>query len=202
MNDQDVLKHQSEKESESGQALVIGAAILFCLILTMLLYLSIQRAYNLANFLDETAELAAQSAAEPIADNLVSGQVRIDPASATQKAEATVLFSAQSISGEVDPTTITTTVRTINTIPPAATTEDDICEDYNLNDGDRRCLFPIVVVDLDLPYRLFGFDFVIRSRGVATLGSNSRQPEVGPIVLPTVAPPTPGPVITIDVSGP
>ena len=203
MNDQNLPKRQNKKINENGQALVIGAAILFCLALTMLLYLSIQRAYNLANFLDETAELAAQSAAEPIADQLVTGQVRIADGPAEDKAAATVLFSAQSISGEIDPTTITTTVTTIN--PDDTLTADTlaICKAYSLTPATTTsCLSPIVVVDLELPHTLFGFDFVIRSRGVATLGANSRQPEVGPIVLPTIEAPTPGPVITIDVSGP
>lgn len=180
---------QRKKKSEKGQALVIGAGILFCLVLMMLLYLSIQRAYNLANFLDETSELAAQSAAEPVANEIVNGLVQINETDAQNKAEATILFSAQSISGEVDPTTIGSTVTTIN---PGET--NVICREYNLDPTEEDCLFPLVVVDLELPHRLFGIDFTIRSRGVATLGANSRQPEAVPVVLPeptALAPSTP-----------
>ncbi|MFK7800751.1 MAG: hypothetical protein AB8G95_03880 [Anaerolineae bacterium] len=188
------LKQQTEK----GQALVIGAGILFCLAITMMLYLSIQRAYNLANFLDETAELAAQSAAEPIADDIVNGQVRIDSTRAIEKSSATIRFSAQSVSGEINPSSIISTTTTIN---PGDT--NTICAEYNLDPLEDTCLFPLVVVDLELPHRLFGLDFTITSRGVATLGANSRRPEAVPIVLPEPTALSPStPIIITIVPGP
>lgn len=193
MNQKKVL--QQKKQNEKGQALVIGAGILFCLAITMLLYLSIQRAYNLANFLDETAELAAQSAAEPVADDIVNGLVTIDSTKAIEKSTATINFSAQSISGEIDPSSIISTTTTIN---PGDT--NSICADYNLDPTEITCLFPLVIVDLELPHRLMGVDFTITSRGVATLGANSRQPDAVPIVLPeptALSPSTPI-VITIE----
>ena len=178
------LRHQKHN-SEKGQVLIIGAAILFCLALVFLLYLSIQRAYNLANFLDETAELAAQSAAEPVADKIVNGSITVDETAAENKAIATILFSAQSISPEIDPATITHPVTTIN----PGVSDIDICPKYNdasVSNPDI-CRFPVIVVDLGLPHRLMGIDFTIRSRGVATLGGNSRQPDT----TESITPPTP-----------
>lgn len=182
------------KPSEKGQALVIGAGIICCLVIAFLFYLSVQRAYNLANFLDETAEMAAQSAAEPIADDIVQGKVSIDPDAAETKANATVAFLAESIAGEIDPTTIKPDIRTFN---PGDS--DSICADYSI-DGSADCDFPLVVVDLELPHTLFGVSFTIRSRGVATLGANSRQPEAVPVTLPTTTPLPTNPPIQIEVN--
>ena len=184
----------ANNKTEKGQALVIGAGIICCLVIAFLFYLSVQRAYNLANFLDETSEMAAQSAAEPIADDIVQGEVRIDGTAATTKANATVAFLAESVAGEIDPTTITSNVRTLN---PGDT--DSICADYSI-DGSPDCDFPLVVVDLELPHTLFGIGFTIRSRGVATLGANSRQPEAVPVTLPTTTPLPTNPPIQIEVN--
>ena len=202
--------NQQKNQSENGQALVISAGILFVLTITFILYMSIQRAYNLANFLDETAELAAQSAAEPVADDLVNGNVRIDPDDAVDKAEATVELLA-SISGEVSDTVIKTgdsstaastiKIQSINVLNPAvsgAAITDDVCEEFNVTPGDDVCRFPIVVVNLSLPHNLFGIDFDINTRGVATLGANSRQPEAVPVDLPTPTTlPTAPPIVII-----
>ncbi|MEM8856982.1 MAG: hypothetical protein AAGD96_01590 [Chloroflexota bacterium] len=190
-----IQKICSQKQAEKGQALVMGAGIICCLVIAFLFYLSVQRAYNLANFLDETAEMAAQSAAEPIADDIVQGQVRVDATEAQNKAVATVAFLAESVAGEIDPTTIIETVTTVN----PGQTNTDLCPNYSLTGADV-CDFPLVAVDLELPHRLFGVPFTIRSRGVATLGANSRQPEAVPVTLPTPTNLPSNPTIVVTVN--
>ncbi|MEM9775468.1 MAG: hypothetical protein AAF902_12880 [Chloroflexota bacterium] len=190
------FQKSSARKTEQGQALVIGAGIICCLVIAFLFYLSVQRAYNLANFLDETSEMAAQSAAEPIADAIVQGSVRIDDSAAETKAQATIAFLAESIAGEIDPSDIRDDVRTFN---PGD--NNSICADYSI-DGSADCDFPLVVVDLELPHTLFGIGFTIRSRGVATLGANSRQPEAVPVTLPTTTPLPLNTPIVITISPP
>ncbi|MEM7800519.1 MAG: hypothetical protein AAF633_15090 [Chloroflexota bacterium] len=205
MNTQDTNKQQSagltKGSHEEGQAIVIGVGILCALGITFLFYLSIQRAYNLANFLDETAELAAQAAAEPFANGIVNGEVIIDDAEARAKAEATVAFAIDRYGGELSQDNI----NYINNNGFAYKVlnvgdSDNLCRDYNpSNTINTDCTFPIVWVELTLPYSLFGIDFTIRTDGVATLGANSREPEAVPVNLPTPTPiPTSAPV-TIQV---
>lgn len=210
LNKQNIKNH---KEKESGQALVMGAGILFILAIAFMFYMSVQRAYNLANLLDETAELAAQSAAEPNADDIVNGDVNINVAKAKQQAEATVELLA-SISPETAGTIIkegqtydpdldrsTIVVKEIEVRNPGE--RDALCEEFNnpdLTSDTDLCRFPIVAVHLSLPHRLFGINFEINTRGVATLGSNSRQPEAIPVALPTPTniPTIPPIVITVN----
>ncbi len=200
------------QNSESGQALVISAGILFVLAMTFILFMNVQRAYSLANYLDETAELAAQSAAEPIANDLVNGNVQIDSGAAIEKAEATVELLA-SLAPEINNNIIRTTgsgtplstirVTDIQVINPGVTTNvnDPLCEEFNNSTaGDDLCVFPLVAVYLTLPHKLFGIEFDINTRGVATLGANSQQPEAIPVILPVPpAPPAP-PEIIIPVN--
>lgn len=205
-------KQDQKKQSnlEEGQAIVMGTGILLALGITFLFYLSIQRAYNLANFLDETAELAAQAAAEPAGDNIVSGDIYIDPADALAKAIATVNYSVDQYGREfsddnlaylINDATIDGDggfeIKVINIGNPST---DDLCLEYKPGaTPNNDCTFPIVEVTLSLPYRLFGIEFTIETNGVATLGANSRAPEP---ILPNLPTPTPipaGPSIIITV---
>lgn len=206
---------KKQKENEKGQALVISAGILFVLALTFIFYMSVQRAYNLANFLDETAELAAQSAAEPVADDIVNGSVRINETEAVRKAQSTLELLA-GVTGAVsrdvillgdaslsDHTTSEIKVEDITVINPSITSTpytNALCGEFNLDPLDFNCRFPIVIVELSVAHRLFGIDFDISTRGVATLGANSRQPEAVPVDLPTptILPTNPPIVITVN----
>lgn len=196
----------SQKEMESGQTMVIGVGIICALGITFLFYLSLQRAFTLANFLDETAELAAQSAADPSADDIVAGDVRIDPAEAEGKARATVQFAAARYGGEFDSSSaiggatyadyLSTTGFDHKVLNVGDS--DPICRAYKDGGGDNSCTFPIVWVELTAPIRLFGVEFTIRTDGVATLGSNSEKTEAIPVDLPTPTPIPPSSPITID----
>ena len=198
-------KKKSSSDTEQGQAIVMGTGILLALAITFLFYLAIQRAYNLANFLDETAELAAQSAAEPDADNIVSGRIFIDPDNAEDKALATVNFSVDEYGREFDNADLIelTTVgdgfeiEVINVGDP----DNDLCQEFKPGvTPSRECTFPIVRVDLTVTYDLFGLTFPIGARGVATLGSNAREPEAVEVILATQTPvPTPDTPIQIEV---
>ena len=209
--------HNTKKNQtrESGQALVISAGILFVLAITFMFYMSVQRAYNVANFLDETAELAAQAAAEPVTDDIVNGNVRINETEAVQKAQSTVVLLAN-VTGAVSRDVILLgdtrqsdhinseiKVDNITVINPSITGtpyQNAVCGDFNLDPLDFDCRFPLVIVELSVAHRLFGIDFDISTRGVATLGANSRQPEAVPVDLPepTVLPTNPPIVITVN----
>lgn len=214
MNSNNENKHQQHQDSESGQALVISAGILFVLAITFILFMNVQRAYSLANYLDETAELAAQSAAEPVANDLVNGDVQIDSSAAVEKAEATVELLA-SLAPEIKNDVIRTTdsssrlstikITDIQVINPGLTTNvnDPLCEEFNNSTpGDDLCVFPLVAVYLTLPHKLFGIEFDINTRGVATLGANSRQPEAVPVTLPVPTALPPAAPIVIPVNPP
>ncbi len=81
-------RSMTNSAGEEGQVLVIATALLGALAISALFFLSIQRAYNLANFLDETAELVAQAAARPEGDTIIDGTLSIDPVEARKAGKA------------------------------------------------------------------------------------------------------------------
>ena len=194
MNIQDVPV--STNRAEQGQILVIAAGMLCALTIAMLFYLNVQRAYNLSNFLDETAELAVQAAAEPKVDDLLKGAVSIDATQAITASKAAVRFSAESNLGDLgsvidDLTCQMEPVATRSSGCPNGTLTvlnpgDTGCEEYNTS-GETDCVFPIIIVKLTLPYTLFGVDFNIGAKGVAVIGEGSADNTVNtiPIAIPT-----------------
>lgn len=177
---------------EEGQVIVMATAFLAALAVTVIFYLSVQRAYNLANFLDETAELVAQAAARPSGDTIVAGTLNIDPLEARKAGKAALEFSLDAIPGELDASQIDTLKLQLEV--------DDGLKVYNPGDptsdcseigtGSPDCLFPAVRVQLRLNYRLMGIPFTIGSHGVATLGDDPRINGTGP--NPNITPePTP-----------
>lgn len=184
------------RPGEDGQVLVMATAILGALAIFALFYLSVQRAYNLANFLDETAELVAQAAARPEGDTIVDGSLTIDPAEARKAGKAALEFSLEAIPGEVDQSEIDALKLQLNT--------DDGLKVYNPGDvsadcteigaSSPDCLFPAVRVQLRLNHRLFGINFTIGTDGIATLGDDPRfndslpNPFITPEPTPAISP--------------
>ena len=180
---------------EDGQVLVIAAGMLCALTIAMLFYLNIQRAYNLSNFLDETAELAAQAAAEPKADDLLEGRVTIDSAQAVTATKAAIVYSAESNVGDLEGRVadLTCQMESGATRPAdcpnghltVLNPGDTGCDEYN-SSGETDCVFPVVIVRLLLPYRLFGIDFTIGASGVAVIGESVEDNSINtvPLVIP------------------
>ncbi len=187
---------QQPNEQEKGQVLVIAVAMICALAIVMLFFLNIQRAYNLSNFLDETAELAAQAAAEPKADSLLTGNIIVDESQARIATKAAIQYSAESNLGDLDGRINQLTCQMETPLPtdcPAGSLTvlnppNSGCEKYNAS-GDTECEFPVVIVQLILPYRLFGVDFTVGAQGVAVVGENTQTN--------TIQTPTEIPVSTI-----
>ena len=181
---------------EEGQVLVVAAALMGALAIFVLFYLNVQRAYNLANFLDETAELVAQAAARPDGDTIVDGSLTIDPGQARAAGKAALEFSLEALPGEL-------TAADIADLKGQLDTEAGL-KIYNPNDpsvdcrevggSSPDCLFPAVRVQLRLDYQLFGVPFTIGTTGIATLGDDPRfngsgpNPEITPEPTPAFSP--------------
>ncbi len=195
-------RSMTNSAGEEGQVLVIATALLGALAISALFFLSIQRAYNLAYFLDETAELVAQAAARPEGDTIIDGTLSIDPVEARKAGKAALDFSLKAIPGELVQSDIDAMKSQLET--------DDGLKVYNPGDpsvdcteigaSSPDCLFPAVRVQLRLNYRLFGINFTIGTDGVATLGDDPRfnnslpnpeiTPEPTPFIIPIVVTPS------------
>ena len=167
--------------NDEGQALILLAAILFCVVLVSLVVIQVRRAYQAANYVEETVNSAVEVAIRPLASSVVSGDVVIDGATAREQIVAEVTHGAQFAARDYGLT--------------VADVVDDLVIEV-INPSGDGCRFvgetvcyesPAVKVTVDVVVRIWGFDVALQRTARGSLGAVAGSGEG----RPTIAVPTP-----------
>ena len=167
--------------NDEGQALILLAAILFCVVLVSLVVIQVRRAYQAANYVEEMVNAAVAVAIRPLASSVVSGDVAIDKAVAHEQIVMEVTHGAQfaardyglTVGDMVDDLAI----EVIN--PPG-----DDCRFV----GEDVCYeSPAVKVTAAVVVTIWGFDVALQRTARGSLGAVAGSGEA----RPTIAVPTP-----------
>ena len=178
---------EKAQKEESGQALILLAGILFCVVLVSLVVLQVRRVYQAANYVEETANAAVEAAIRPLASSVISGDVMIDPTEAQTQIKEDVARSAYFAAADY------------------RLSVDDMVEDLAIeviNPPDGGCRFtgetvcyesPAVKVSIAVVVNILGFDVLLERTARGSLGAvagyREQRPTIPPptqIVLPTV----------------
>lgn len=178
-------------QEESGQALVIAAAVLFTLVVVILFSFRVQRLYNVANFMEETVAFAADAAAQPEATSLRDGDLEVDESLVDQRVQAAVKHAVT----QINIISMTEAEIVSNTSAQAYRREDEVllsrtgCDKSVDPDADPEddCFWvPGVVVTMTLDIDFLGWPVSLTRTGTATLGTQQGVVEELPTPTPIV----------------
>jgi len=171
------VKHTNSE----GQALILLAAMLFCIVLVSLVVIQIRRAYQAANYVEEVTNAAVEAAIQPLANTVLTGDIAIDKDTAREQILTDIAQNAYFAARDYGLTTADLTddlqIEIIN--PPS-----DPCQFT----GETVCYeSPAVKVTATVTVKIFGLAIKLQRTARGTLGAVAGATEA----VPTIAIPTP-----------